>query len=76
MASMRRLKRRLTVWQRYADRYNHPGDYLLAWRPFKPARGHTRAVIRLTDEQVRRDWFQFRPDDDDWFDVRSEEDEW
>ena len=62
MASMRKLQRRLRVWQRYASRYNRPDPSSLARPPVKPARGHTRALIRLTDEQVRRGWWDDRRD--------------
>ena len=57
MASLRRLNRRLRVWQRYGARYQPPGEHDLRKRPVKPARGHTRLVARITDEQIRRGWW-------------------
>jgi hypothetical protein len=57
MASLRRLNRRLRVWQRYDARYQPPGEHDLHKRPVNPARGHTRLVARITDEQIRRGWW-------------------
>ena len=54
MTSLRRLNRRLRAWQRYTHRYHRPDPGSLARPPVKPARGHSRAVMSLTWEQIRR----------------------
>lgn len=54
MASMRKLRRRLARWDRYAARYgySHPAAMTLDWDP--PLRGHWDAYWTAWGERERR----------------------
>ena len=59
MASMRKLRRRLTRWQRYAQRYRPgrwPRNYNVIRCDVRDPRGFLRADIAVRREQERRFW--------------------
>lgn len=56
MASMRKLRRRLLRWDRYAARLGRPSPALMRLSWDAPLRGHARAYDAVEAETERRFW--------------------